>query len=73
MRTHKLGSSDLVVPICCLGTMTWGEQVGLDPEQPTVSNSHLSCTVFPFIPSSGPVLSFMPTCAPEGVQQSVPA
>lgn len=26
MRTHKLGSSDLVVPICCLGTMTWGEQ-----------------------------------------------
>ncbi|GLC33117.1 hypothetical protein PLESTB_000368700 [Pleodorina starrii] len=26
MRRHKLGSSDLEVPIVCLGTMTWGEQ-----------------------------------------------
>ncbi len=41
MRTHKLGSSDLVVPICCLGTMTWGEQVGLVAHQPTMINAHL--------------------------------
>ncbi|EFJ46219.1 hypothetical protein VOLCADRAFT_105652 [Volvox carteri f. nagariensis] len=26
MRRHKLGSSNLEVPIVCLGTMTWGEQ-----------------------------------------------
>ena len=26
MKRHKLGSSDLEVPIVCLGTMTFGEQ-----------------------------------------------
>jgi aryl-alcohol dehydrogenase-like predicted oxidoreductase len=26
MKYHKLGSSDITVPMCCLGTMTWGEQ-----------------------------------------------
>ena len=26
MTYHKLGSSDLMVSSCCLGTMTWGNQ-----------------------------------------------
>lgn len=26
MKQHKLGSSDVIVPIACLGTMTWGQQ-----------------------------------------------
>jgi aryl-alcohol dehydrogenase-like predicted oxidoreductase len=30
MKTSKLGSSDLNVPIICLGTMTWGQQNTLE-------------------------------------------
>ena len=26
MKLHKLGDSDLMVPLVCLGTMTWGQQ-----------------------------------------------
>jgi len=43
MDLRNLGSSDLKVPVVCLGTMTFGEQnsgegVGLDAGQPVLQH-----------------------------------